>query len=248
VIIPIKTDEEIKTMRIGGKILASVLAILEPHVKKGTPTQELAKIAANEVKKQGGEAAFLDYSGFPASICVSINDNVVHGLPSEKTIKNGDIVSLDFGVKYQGYYTDAARTYLIGSDPDKQKFINITKQSLDRAIDKAREGARIGDISFTVQHILESNKYGVVRDLIGHGVGRQLHEDPNIPNFGHAETGPVLKAGMTLAIEPMSTIGDFKVFTAEDGWSIMTKDGSLSAHFEDTVLVTKEGPEILTRF
>ena len=234
-------------MRTSGKILASVFNAIEPYIKAGSTTNEFAKIASIEVNKLGGEPAFLGYSGFPAVICASINNQVVHGLPSDKKIKEGDIVSLDFGVKYEGFYTDAARSYLIGENTEKRRFLNVTKQSLDMAINKAVNGARIGDISSTVQQILESNKYGVVRDLIGHGVGRQLHEDPNIPNFGSSDTGPVIKSGMTLAIEPMSTMGDYRVFTAEDGWAIMTKDNSMSAHFEDTVLVTKNGPEILTR-
>ena len=245
--IPIKSDSEIQLMRASGKILGLVFKAIEPFVVAGSTTFEAAKVASVEVKKLGGEAAFLGYSGFPAVMCASTNDQVVHGLPTNKVIKDGDIVSIDFGVKYQGFYTDAARSYLIGSDKNKKKFVDVTKQSLDMAINKAIDGARIGDISATVQQLLESNNYGVVRDLIGHGVGRQLHEDPNIPNFGVAGTGPIIKAGMTLAIEPMSTMGDYKVFTADDGWAIMTKDGSLSAHFEDTILITKSGPEILTR-
>ncbi len=246
--IPIKTADEIKSMREGGKILAHVLNTIKTSIKEGISSIELDDIAKKEVTKLGAQPAFLGYSGFPAAICISINDAVVHGVPNNYIIKNGDIVSLDFGVKYRGMYTDAARTHLVGADESaKTIFINSTKISLEKGIQAVKEGARIGDISSAVQEFLESAGYGVVRDLIGHGVGKMLHEDPNIPNFGISGSGPLLKDGMVLAIEPMSTMGDYSVKTAEDGWSVLTSDGSLSAHFEDTVLVTKDGSEILTR-
>jgi methionyl aminopeptidase len=246
--IPIKNADEIKSMREGGKILAHVLNTLKSSIKEGISLIELDDIAKKEVTKLGAQPAFLGYSGFPAAICISVNNAVVHGVPNNYIIKSGDIVSLDFGVKYRGMYTDAARTHLVGSDePAKANFINTTKISLEKGIQVVKEGARIGDISSAIQEFLESAGYGVVRDLIGHGVGKMLHEDPNIPNFGVSGTGPMLKRGMVLAIEPMSTMGGYSVKTAEDGWSILTIDGSLSAHFEDTVLVTKDGSEILTR-
>jgi len=245
--IPIKTADEIKSMREGGKILSHVLGTLKLSIKEGISSIELDDIARKEVTKLGAQPAFLGYSGFPAAVCISINDVVVHGVPNNYIIKNGDIVSLDFGVKYRGMYTDAARTHLVGSDEPAANFINTTKISLEKGIQAVKEGTRIGDISSAIQEFLESAGYGVVRDLIGHGVGKMLHEDPNIPNFGVSGNGPMLKSGMVLAIEPMSTMGDYSVKTAEDGWSILTRDGSLSAHFEDTVLVTKGGSEILTR-
>lgn len=246
--IPIKTADEIKSMREGGKILAHVLNVLGLSIKEGITSIELAEIAKQEVTRLGAQPAFLGYSGFPAVICISINDAVVHGVPNSYIIKNGDIVSLDFGVKYRGMYTDAARTHLVGAtEIAKTNFIKTTQVSLEKGIQVVKAGARIGDISSAIQECLEAAGYGVVRDLIGHGVGKMLHEDPNIPNFGISGSGPLLKSGMVLAIEPMSTMGNFSVRTAEDGWSILTSDGSLSAHFEDSVLVTKDGSEILTR-
>jgi methionyl aminopeptidase len=246
--IPLKSNTEIERMRQGGKILSAVLIALEKKIKAGVLTLELAEFAKSEVTRLGAEAAFLGYSGFPSVICISVNDTVVHGVPGGYVIKNGDIVSLDFGVKYLGLYTDAARSYLVGSnDSIKSNFIKTTNLSLEKAIQVVKEGSRIGDIGSVVQKTLEDAGYGVVRDLVGHGVGRMLHEDPNIPNYGISGTGPVLKNGMVLAIEPMSTMGDYSVKTAEDGWSVLTRDGSLSAHFEDTILVTKDGSEILTR-
>jgi len=246
-VIQIKTDAEIKLMRESGKILAQVLKTVGESIKPGISGKNLAEIAAVEAKKLGGEPAFLGFSGFPAVICISINNEVVHGIPTSTPIKDGDIVSLDFGVKYKGLYTDAARSYLVGQDAIKQRFLDITRQSLNAGIDATKIGAHIGDIGSAVQTVLEKHSYGVVRDLVGHGVGRTLHEDPNIPNYGLAGSGPVLQTGMTLAIEPMSTMGSYEVMTAEDGWAVLTRDGSLSAHFEDTVLVTKDGAEILTR-
>lgn len=246
--IPIKSSTEIDLMRQGGKILSTVLIELEKIIKAGISTLELADFAKSRVEGLGAEAAFLGYSGFPSVICISVNNTVVHGVPDGYVIKNGDIVSLDFGVKYLGFYTDAARSYLVGpNDSVKSNFINTTKLSLEKAIQVVKEGSRIGDIGSVVQKTIEGAGYGVVRDLVGHGVGKMLHEDPNIPNYGTSGTGPILKNGMVLAIEPMSTMGNYSVMTAEDGWSVITRDGSLSAHFEDTVLVTKHGAEILTR-
>lgn len=244
----IKSDKEIEIMRQGGRILATVLDIVCKSIKAGQTTKEIAGIAQKELEKLGGEPAFYEYSGFPDVICISVNNEVVHGIPGSKIIKDGDIVSLDFGVRYRGLVTDAARTVLVGP-PDKKKLtlIDVTKQSFEEGLATVKDGAYVGDIGAAVQSTLESNGLGVVRVLVGHGVGRKVHEPPEIPNYGKAGTGPRLKVGMTLAIEPMSTLGAYDVYTAADGWTIITKDGSLSAHYEDTVVVTKIGAEVLTR-
>jgi methionyl aminopeptidase len=244
----IKSKDELDSMREGGKMLSHVLNFLIKTTQVGMTTKDIAKTASSEINKLGGEPAFLNYSGFPDVICISINCEVVHGLPNKYLIKDGDMVSFDFGVKFKGMVTDAARTMVVGqTTKQKQKIIETTKLALDNGISAVIDGAYIGDISSAVQKTLETKGFGVVRDLVGHGVGKNVHEPPNIPNFGKPKTGQILKAGMTLAIEPMSTMGSFAVYTAPDGWAVITKDGSLSAHFEDTVLVTNNGSEILTR-
>ena len=244
----IKTPQEIEKMRKSGQILASVLSEVEANLKPGITTEAINAIAAKKLKKLGGSPAFLGYYDYPAVICISINDEVVHGIPGKKIIKNGDVVSFDFGVNYEGMITDAARTILVGA-PNKAKsaLIASTAASLDAGIKQVRAGARIGDISAAIQSVLDDHGYGIVRDLVGHGVGHQLHEDPNIPNYGKENSGPVIEAGMTIAIEPMATLGSYKVYTADDGWTVLTRDGSIAAHFEDTVLVLENGFEILTR-
>jgi len=244
----IKTAQEIEKMRKSGQILASVLSEVEASLKPGITTEAINAIAAKKLKKLGGSPAFLGYYDYPAVICISINDEVVHGIPGKKIIKNGDVVSFDFGVNYEGMITDAARTILVGA-PNKAKsaLIASTAASLDAGIEQVRAGARIGDISAAIQSVLDDHGYGIVRDLVGHGVGHQLHEDPNIPNYGKENSGPVIEAGMTIAIEPMATLGSYKVYTADDGWTVLTRDGSTAAHFEDTILVLEHGFEILTR-
>jgi methionyl aminopeptidase len=244
----IKTPQEIEKMRKSGQILASVLNEVEASLKPGITTEAINAIAAKKLKKLGGSPAFLGYYDYPAVICISINDEVVHGIPGKKIIKNGDVVSFDFGVNYEGMITDAARTILVGA-PNKAKsaLIASTAASLDAGIEQVRAGARIGDISAAIQSVLDDHGYGIVRDLVGHGVGHQLHEDPNIPNYGKENSGPVIEAGMTIAIEPMATLGSYKVYTADDGWTVLTRDGSTAAHFEDTILVLEDGFEILTR-
>lgn len=244
----IKTNAEITAMRQSGKMLATILGIVEKRITVGISTKELADIAASELKALGGKPTFLGMYGFPDVICISINDEVVHGIPGKKVIKSGDIVSFDFGVTYDGMITDAARSVLVGPDNKaKLQLLAATSASLDAGIAVIKNGIQVGDISAAVQDVLDAGGYGIVRDLVGHGVGHQLHEDPNIPNYGRAGSGPVLLAGMTIAIEPMSTLGSFKVYTADDDWTIATRDGSMSAHFEDTILITESGSEILTR-
>lgn len=244
----VKTLAEIEAMREGGKMLATVLAAVESGTKVGMTTKDLAIIAAQEIKALGAEPAFLGMYGFPDVICISVNQEVVHGIPGKHVVADGDIISIDFGVKHKGLITDAARSYLVGG-PDKTKLglIGATLTSLDAGIAAIKSGVQVGDISSAIQEVLDAGGFGIVRDLVGHGVGHALHEDPNIPNYGRAGTGPILSAGQTIAIEPMVTLGAHAVYTAEDDWTIITRDGSLAAHFEDTVLVTETGFEILTR-
>lgn len=236
-------------MRESGRLLATVHATLKEAITEGMTTKDLAEIAKRELRSTGGQPTFLGYYGFPDVLCVSVNEEVVHGIPSSgKVLKSGDIVSMDFGVTYEGMITDSAITEIVGGAKDKkaEALVETTKKSLHAGIAALKDGVQVGDIAHAVQRVLDHGKYGIVRELVGHGVGHALHEDPNIPNFGRAGTGPVLEAGMTIAIEPMATIGSHKVATAKDGWTIYTQDGSLAAHFEHTVLITENGAEILT--
>jgi methionyl aminopeptidase len=248
----IKTDTEIDAMRTAGKMLATVLALIEKSTEPGMTTKDLAVIAANELKALGGKPSFLGYAGtvpFPDVICISVNDEVVHGIPNDKGIlRAGDLMSVDFGVTFDGMVTDAARSYIVGGDGKAQakRLVEETEKSMFAGIDVLKDGVRIGDISSAVQKVLQKGGYGIVRDLVGHGVGHQLHEEPDIPNYGFAGSGQVLRAGMTIAIEPMATLGTHDVTVDDDHWTIRTADGSLSAHFENTVLITPRGYEILT--
>jgi methionyl aminopeptidase len=246
----VKSDNEIKSMRISGHMLANVLGVLKKNIATGMSTQDLADLAAKELKTLGGQPAFLGYYGFPDVLCVSVNDEVVHGIPnSKKIIQNGDIVSMDFGVVYQGMITDAAVTVIVGKPRSQaeQDLVKNTEKALLAGIRTLHGGVLVGDISVAVQAVLEKEKYGIVRDLVGHGVGHQLHEDPNIPNYGQSGFGPKLESGMTIAIEPMATLGDHRVYVEDDDWTVRTKDGSRSAHFEHTVLIAEKGYEILTK-
>jgi methionyl aminopeptidase len=245
----VKTASEIVAMRDSGRMLATVLQLLKARLEVGMSTKQLAGIAANELKKLGGEAAFLGYQGFPDVICISVNDEVVHGIPKAgKIIAEGDIVGLDFGVTYKGMITDAAISVIAGKPKQKGhvELLKNTEQALQIGIDTVHDQVRTGDIGAAIENYLKKYRYGIVRDLVGHGVGHQVHEDPNIPNYGRADTGPWLSKGMTIAIEPMVTLGTDRVYTADDGWTIMTADGSRSAHFEHTVLITEDGAETLT--
>lgn len=244
----IKTDAEIKAMRESGRMLAAVLGHISPQISPGISTKDLAESARLELSKLGGQPAFLGYYGFPDVLCVSLNDEVVHGIPkASKIIKDGDIVSLDFGVTYKGMITDSAATFIAGNAPNKiTELITTTERSLMAGISVVSHGVHVGDIVAAVQAVLDKGKYGIVRDLVGHGVGHELHEEPNIPNYGKKGTGMVLQAGMTIAIEPMATLGGYEVKTDADNWTIRTRDGSLAAHFEHTVLITENGAEILT--
>ena len=246
--IELKSAKEIGLMRQAGAIVAATLQVLSKATNPGITTLELDKMAQGELAKNKAKPAFLGYHGFPGALCVSINNEVVHGIPSAKRkIKEGDLVSLDFGCIVDGFYADAAVSVFVGQPPAAtQKLINVTRESLGMGINAAQPGARLGDVSAAVQQHVEANGFSVVRDFVGHGIGRALHEDPPIPNFGKPGTGMRLQPGLVLAIEPMVNAGSADVETLADGWTAVTKDGSLSAHFEHTVAVTESGPEILT--
>ena len=246
--IMIKTPQEIEKMRISGKALRQVHNAIAPHVAAGASTMDLEEIAVRKIAELGAIAAFKGYHGYPSALCTSINEEVVHGMPHAKRIlKDGDILSIDCGVIINGYYSDAAVTYPIGTVSSKtRKLLDITEASLEKAIQQCQVGGRLGDISSAVQQLCEAEGFGVVREFVGHGIGRAMHEDPQVPNFGDSGKGPRLKAGMVLAIEPMINAGGPEVRVLKDGWTAVTIDGSYSAHFEHTVAITKVGPQVLT--
>jgi methionyl aminopeptidase len=243
----IKSAREIEIMRQAGRIVATVLAELKSQVKPGMKTKALDEIAQRETEKLGAVPSFKGYHGYPASVCISINDEIVHGIPGNRIMNEGDIVSIDFGVIYNDFQGDAAVTVGVGSiAPEAEKLLETTENSLIAGIQAAHAGARMGDISSAIQDYAESRGYGVVREYTGHGIGRNMHEDPQIPNFGIPGQGPLLKKGMTFALEPMVNIGDWRTRLEDDNWTVKTSDGSLSAHFEHTIAITDEGSEILT--
>jgi methionyl aminopeptidase len=247
-VIILKSPQEIERMKIPSRIVAEVLEILKAAAKPGVTTLALNQIAENEARRFGAKPAFKGYSGYPHALCCSLNEQVVHGMPSGRKLVEGDILSMDFGVIHGGYYGDAALTIPIGKiSENAQRLLRVTEESLYEAIDAARPGNRLSDISYAVQSYVEPKGYSVVRDFVGHGIGKDLHESPQIPNFGQPGRGVRLKAGMVLAIEPMINEKGPDVRVLEDGWTAITCDGGLSAHFEHTVAVTEEGPEILTR-
>jgi len=247
--IEIKNEKEINSIRISAQIAAQVLESLRVMIKPGITTLDLDEQARREAKKLGVKPAFLGYRGYPAAVCVSINSEVVHGIPSKKkVIQEGDIVSIDFGTELGGFFGDSAISVIAGKAGQKErKLVTVTEESLYKAIQKAVPGNKLFDISAAVQAHAEANGFSVVRDYVGHGIGRKLHEDPMVPNYGKANTGPDLKAGMVIAIEPMVNEKSFEVITLEDGWTVVTEDGGLSAHFEHTVAITEKGPLILSK-
>lgn len=246
--ISIKSSKQIDKMRESCKLTKELFLILEDKIKPGITTKELDTIAYEFYKKHGATPNFLNYNGYPATICASVNDEVVHGIPSNKVIlRDGDIISIDMGCILDGWHSDAARTFGVGKITDEaQKLIDDTKQSFFEGISVLKHGVKLGDVSHTIQTFLEERGYGVVRDLVGHGIGRELHESPEVPNFGTAGRGVRLAAGMTLAIEPMVTAGNYRVGVLDDDWTVVTADGSLAAHYENTVVITRDGCEILT--
>lgn len=235
-------------MRRSNLIVAEVLQVLRSNVKSGVTTLDLERIAEEELKKRGSKAAFKGYRGYPYCLCTSLNSEVVHGMPSQKALKDGDIISIDFGVLHDGFYGDSAITVPVGTvSPEAARLVKVTEESLERAIDAAKVGNRLLDISSAVQRCVEAQGFSVVREFVGHGIGRELHEAPQVPNFGLPGRGVRLKEGMVLAIEPMINIGGPEVKILEDGWTAVTADGSLSAHFEHTVAITAGGPYVLSR-
>jgi methionyl aminopeptidase len=248
-VIVLKSPREIELMRRGGQILAGVVEMLRATVHAGQSTLEIDESVEAFILQHGGQSAFKGYRGFPATACVSINDEVVHGIPSaHRRLKDGDIVGLDLGCIVEGYYADCAVTLAIGEIPPRvQALIDVTRESLERAIALCKPGRRLSDVSHAVQSHAESHGFSVVRTFVGHGIGRALHEDPQIPNFGDPGRGPLLKPGMVLAIEPMITMGTWEVRILDDGWTAVTRDGSLAAHFEHTVAIMENGPDVLTR-
>jgi len=246
-VISIKSKEEIELMRKAGKIVSRTLDDIKDFIKPGITTKELDRRAEKRIKKEGGVPAFKGYKGFPGNICTSINDVVVHGIPKNEVVKNGDIISIDVGVGYEGYYADSARTFKVGNTGKAaQDLLEVTRKSLFTGIDEARAGRRLSNISHAIQELVESHGYSVVRALVGHGIGSKIHEDPEVPNYGESKKGILLKPGMALAIEPMVNEGTYEVEVLKDGWAVVTKDGKLSAHFEHTVLITEGEPEIIT--
>ncbi len=246
--ITVKTDAEKERMRVSGKLTKNVLELLGNSIRVGMTTAELDRIAYDYIRSVGAEPSFLNYEGYPASTCISIDDMVVHGIPSDDVfIKEGQIVSVDVGVKYDGYHGDAARTFIVGNvSEEKKKLVDVTKECFFKAVEHLRAGVPLGDIGYYVQSHAESNGYGVVKALVGHGIGREMHEDPSVPNYGRKGTGIRLKSGMTIAIEPMINMGTWQVKFLRDGWGVVTADGKPSAHYENTVLITDDGAEILT--
>lgn len=246
--ISIKSEKEIELMRESGRILANVLEQLKSYVHPGISTLEIDRKCSEIIRSYDCIPSFLNYNGYPASICISVNDEVVHGIPTkDRILKDGDIVSLDCGVIYHGFHSDAARTLGVGEiTKEAKKLIEVTEQSFYEGIKYAREGHHLHEISEAVQSYVESFGFSVVRDLVGHGIGRNLHEEPQIPNFRQKRRGPKLEAGMTLAIEPMVNAGRYDVYWLDDDWTVVTEDGSLSAHYENTILITGQEPEILT--
>jgi len=245
--IQIKTAEEIGRMRQAGQAVAETLEGMRELVRPGLTTRELDRFAERRLRARGMRPAFKGYRGFPASICASPNEVVVHGFPSDRPLEEGDILSLDLGAEYQGYYGDAALTVPVGRvSPEAVRLLRVTEEALRRGVEQARPGNRLHDISWAIQSCAEEAGYGVVREYVGHGIGRAMHEDPQVPNIGRPGSGPRLQAGMVLAIEPMINAGTADVELLEDGWTVVTADRRLSAHFEHTVAIGDEGPEILT--
>jgi methionyl aminopeptidase len=245
----LKLPDEIKKMRASNRIVADILAEIRTRIKPGVTTGDLDRLTEELTRKRDAQPAFKGYRGYPNSLCISVNSEVVHGIPSDRVLMEGDIVSLDFGVYYHGYYGDAALTVPVGRiSGEAERLLEVTRNSLYKGIEAARAGNRLGDISASVQECVEMAGFSVVRDYVGHGIGKQLHEDPQIPNFGVRGRGIRLQVGMVLAIEPMVNLGTYRVRLQPDGWTVVTEDGGLSAHFEHSVAITENGPDILSVF
>lgn len=246
--INLKTQQEIQTMKEGGKILAEILKSLEEAVKPGITTKELEELACELILSYGVKSSFLGYDGYPATLCTSVNDEVVHALPSDRVLKSGDVLKIDMGVIRGGFHTDSAITVIVGNvnDSAKRKLIQVTKESLEIGISKAKVGNTLGDVGSAIQKHVEDAGFNVIRDLVGHGIGKTLHEEPQVLNYGKAGTGEKLVAGIVIAIEPMVVTGKWTIKNGKDGYAFVTKDGGLAAHFEHTIAITEKGPLILT--
>ncbi|HRY30603.1 MAG TPA: type I methionyl aminopeptidase [Elusimicrobiota bacterium] len=246
--IELKSEKDLQHMRHAGRLAGQVLEKVGEAVRPGIKTKELDRLAEKFIRAAGGIPTFLGYRGYPACLCVSINEEVVHGIPdASRMLREGDIVSVDVGVTLEGFVGDTAATFAVGKVPaESQKLLDVTRECLRKGIEQARVGGRLGDVSHAIQEHAESRGYGVVRDYVGHGIGRQMHEEPVVPNYGSPRTGVRLEAGMTLALEPMITLGHWKVRVLDNGWTVVTQDGKRAGHFEHTVAITSAGPEILT--
>jgi len=245
--IPLKSEKDLEMLRRSGKILARIMQKLREFIRPGIATQEIDQLAESLILKEKVIPAFKGYKGFPANICTSINEEIVHGIPSARKLKEGDIISLDLGINYEGYFSDVAITLAMGRVSARaKKLIEVSKTALSRGIKQAQRDNHLSDISYTIQSYVEQHGFSVVKEFVGHGIGFSLHEEPEIPNFGRPHQGPVLKPGMVLAIEPMVNMGTWESKILDNGWTAVTKDGLTSAHFEHTVAITENGPEILT--
>ncbi len=246
--ISLKSEREIELLKIAGEIVGKTHNYLKQFIKPGITTKELDKLAEDFIRENGATPSFKNYDGFPASICASVNDEVVHGIPNDRILREGDIISIDIGACYQGYHGDSAWTYPVGKiSKNKENLLKWTEESLFEGLKAIKNGARIGDIGYNIETYAKSHKLGVVKELVGHGVGSHLHEEPDVPNYGKKNTGIVLKSGMVIAVEPMLNLGTADICILDDGWTIVTMDEKPSAHFEHTVLVTDDGYTILTK-
>lgn len=245
----IKSSTEIAKMKVSGRIVFETLKEVEKHIEAGITTKELDQIAKKYILSQGAKPSFLGYSGYPASICASVNEVVIHGIPSDKKLKDGDIISIDVGAVKDGYHGDAARTFAVGNvSPEAKRLIDVTKQSFFEGLKYARHGERLGSIQATIQKHVEDNGFGIVRNYCGHGIGKEMHESPEIPNHGTFGRGIKLAKGMTIAVEPMVTYGSYHTTTLSDGWTVVSLDRSLAAHYENTILITDGDPILLTEY
>ena len=245
----IKSSTEISKMKVSGKIVAGALKEVEKHIKPGITTKELDRIANEYILSQGAKPSFKGYNGYPASICASVNEVVIHGIPSDRVLKDGDIISIDVGALKDGYHGDAARTFAVGEiSAEAKRLIDVTKQSFFEGLKYARHGERLGSVQATIQKVVEDNGFGIVRNYCGHGIGKAMHEDPEIPNHGTFGRGIRLCKGMTIAVEPMVTYGAYHTTTLKDNWTVVSVDGSLAAHYENTILITDSDPILLTAY
>ena len=245
--ITIKSAREVELMRRAGKITAAARALAGEMVKPGVTTQEIDRAVCRFIRSQGAEPSFLNYNGYPASVCISVNDEVIHGIPGKRVLREGDIVSVDVGAYIGGYHGDCAATYACGKiSEEAQRLIDVTRQSFFEGIKYAREGGRLSDVSHAIEEYVEGNGFSVVREYVGHGIGRNMHESPEVPNFGIAGHGPKLLRGMTLAVEPLVNAGTAAIRQMPDGWTVKTRDGKYAAHYENTILITSDEPELLT--